>query len=138
MLRPTLALLGALLFQCSVFAQNDVHLYDFRADIQDLLDNATENYGIDGAEITIIYNDSFPAETFTSGLRTPTQAVDPARPWHFAGATALYTTYLILDLIEECAIGMYDSIGQHMNTTNLGLDGKHHRTSIAYSYQRPK
>ncbi len=112
-----------LLFTIYSSAQNNVTLSSFQNSLQGIIDNATNNYGMDGAELSIIINDSFAVQTFYSGLRAPGIPTDSLKPWHFGAVAGTYTAYIILKLIEEGSIAMDDSIGMHMNASTLGLDG---------------
>ena len=103
--------------------QNIVPLDSFRTKLQNIMDNATANYGIDGLEFSVVVNEGLAAETFYSGLRAPGIPVDTSKPWHYAQAVAGYTNYVALKLIEESKFTMDDSIGKHMNASAMGLDG---------------
>lgn len=107
----------------SAQAQNIVPIGTFRSSLQNILDNATANYGMDGMEFSIILYDSLPTETFYSGFRAPGIPVDTLKPWHYAQAVAGYTNYVALNLIGENMMSMQDSIGAHMNASAMGLDG---------------
>lgn len=107
----------------SAFAQNTVSLSTFQSDLQGILDNATSNYGMDGAEASVIIDDSLGAFTFYSGLRAPGVPVDTLKPWHIGQVAATYTTYIALKLIEEGSLNMDDSIAMHMDANAMGLDG---------------
>ncbi len=104
-------------------SQNIVSIDTFRMDLQNIMNNATTNYGMDGIEFSIIIDDSAATETFYSGLRAPGIAVDTSRPWHYAQAVAGYTNYIALRLIQDTLLSMDDSIGQYMDATAMGLDG---------------
>lgn len=107
----------------SAHGQNIVPLDSFRTNLQNITDNATTNYGIDGLEFSIVVNEGLAAETFYSGLRAPGIPVDTSKPWHYAQAVAGYTNYVALKLIQENKLTMDDSIGKHMNASAMGLDG---------------
>ena len=104
-------------------AQNIVPIDTFRMDLQNIMNNATTNCGMDGIEFSIIIDDSAAAETFYSGLRAPGIPVDTSKPWHYAQAVAGYTNYVAPRLIQDTLLSMDDSIGQHMNASSMGLDG---------------
>ncbi|MEQ8517611.1 MAG: serine hydrolase [Cytophagales bacterium] len=104
-------------------AQNNVQLSSFRSSLQGIIDNATTNYGMDGAALSVLLYDSIAPENFTSGVRSPGIPVDPNKPWHYAGLTGTYATYIVLKLIEEGSLTLDDSIGLHMDASAMNLDG---------------
>jgi CubicO group peptidase (beta-lactamase class C family) len=112
-----------LAFSWSSAAQNVKTIQTVRTDLQSIINNATSNYGMEGIELSLIYDDQQATETFYAGIRAPGLAVDSNKPWHYAQAVAGYVNYVALKLIEEGKMTMNDNIGAHLDATAMGLDG---------------
>tara|TARA_R110001592_G_scaffold162584_2_gene395885 strand:+ start:8882 stop:10318 length:1437 start_codon:yes stop_codon:yes gene_type:complete len=107
----------------SLSAQNVKHIDTLRMNLQAIVDQASANYGMEGIEFSLIFDDQWGPETFYSGIRAPGIPVDTAKPWHFAQAVGGYLNYIALKLIEEGKMSLNDSIGAHMDVAVMGLDG---------------
>lgn len=118
----TIAILLA--FSWSSTAQNIKAIEDLRLDLQGIINNATTNYGMEGIEMSLIYDDQQATETFYAGIRAPGLAVDTNKPWHYAQAVVGYVNFVALKLIDEGKMTLDDTIGAHLNAVAMGLDGR--------------
>ncbi|MFY0674000.1 MAG: serine hydrolase [Bacteroidia bacterium] len=101
----------------SVIAQN-ITTRAYFEETNIILRKGAITYGMEGAAMSIILpNDS----TYTTyhGKRSNGEAIDPNKNWHIAGATNLFTSVIVLQLIEEEKLALTDTIGKYMDTKNM-------------------
>ncbi|MGB0429782.1 MAG: serine hydrolase [Bacteroidia bacterium] len=101
----------------SVLAQN-ITTREYFEETNAILRKGAITYGMEGAAMSIILpNDS----TYTTyyGKRKNGEDVDPNRNWHVAGATNLFTSVIVLQLVQEEKLALTDTIGQYMDTKNM-------------------
>jgi CubicO group peptidase (beta-lactamase class C family) len=118
-MKALLSLTLTLFFLCgSIFGQANYPKETLFSDLQDLLDAKRTEYGLEGAAITLILDDSS-EWTGVSGIRDASSTIDPDLQWNLGSMQKTYIATMILQLMEEGELALEDMLGMHLDTESI-------------------